>query len=200
MNRQGFCSDDERELKQDRMIKINVGGEMISTRRDVLTRVSNSKLAKMINGDCESIPALDADGNIFLDYQPELFRHLLGQLRLMKPNQSHPMISLPPITTTGLTIQTDDRRVELSFGTGGQERDHHFERWRRNLRHTSGNLDASVHVSIGHDCFFVQFVRHGCQRTHLSRSRSQIISFSSRATTHDLVLQADLCPSTPIGR
>lgn len=77
------------------MIKINVSGEIISTTRDILVRVSDSKLASMINGDCEAIPALDADGNIFLDYQPSLFRYLLDQLRLIKMSDRQPLISPP---------------------------------------------------------------------------------------------------------
>lgn len=62
------------------VIKINVHGEIITTLHEILIRISDSKLASMINGNCESIPALNADGKSFLDYQPTLFHYLLYHL------------------------------------------------------------------------------------------------------------------------
>ncbi|CAF4910441.1 unnamed protein product, partial [Rotaria sp. Silwood2] len=71
-------------MKKSKVVKINVGGEIIMSTRDILTRIRSSKLASMINGNCEDISAFDCDGNIFLNYNPILFYHLLEQLRTLE--------------------------------------------------------------------------------------------------------------------
>ncbi|CAF3305665.1 unnamed protein product [Rotaria sp. Silwood2] len=81
---QNQYNKDDDEMKKSKVVKINVGGEIIMSTRDILTRIRNSKLASMINGNCEDIPAFDCDGNIFLNYNPILFYHLLEQLRTLE--------------------------------------------------------------------------------------------------------------------
>ena len=91
---EGSCDEEQKEDKKTKVIKINVGGEIFIINRNILTSVSNSKLASMINGNCEDIPALDYDGNIFLDYNPTVFRHLIEQLRIVRDEDS-PVFYLP---------------------------------------------------------------------------------------------------------
>src|ERR1700722_486013 len=63
------------------VIQLNVGGEQVITSRATLTVIPNSTLAMMFNGRWEHKLSNDREGNIFLDYNPMLFRHLLEQLR-----------------------------------------------------------------------------------------------------------------------
>lgn len=85
---EGSCDEEQKEDKKAKVIKINAGGEIFIINRNIVTSVANSKLASMINGNCEDIPALDYDGNIFLDYNPTIFRHLIEQLRIVKDEDS----------------------------------------------------------------------------------------------------------------
>lgn len=78
------CDEEQKDDKKSKVIKINVGGEIFLFNQNIVTRVSGSKFASMINGNCEDIPALDFDGNIFLDYNPTVFRHFIEQLRIVK--------------------------------------------------------------------------------------------------------------------
>jgi hypothetical protein len=66
------------------VLRLNVGGELMSTSRSTLTRVTNSTLAKIFDGSREHQLRIDRDGNIFLDFNPILFGHLLEQLRMME--------------------------------------------------------------------------------------------------------------------
>ena len=61
------------------VIRLNVGGEIIMTTRQTLTRVPKSILALMFNCRCEHKLEIDQNGNIFFDLNPILFRHLLDQ-------------------------------------------------------------------------------------------------------------------------
>lgn len=70
------------------VIRLNVGGETIMTTRDLLTVEPRSVLAKLFNGRWEEKMSHDMDTNIFLDFNPVLFRHLLEQLRQFKRNPS----------------------------------------------------------------------------------------------------------------
>lgn len=90
-----FCNEAEIIAKKEKLIKINVGGEILIITREILTRVRNSKLAFMVNGNCTSIPALDTNGYIFLDYNPTVFRHLLEQLRLLDGCEQSPVFYPP---------------------------------------------------------------------------------------------------------
>ena len=94
-NNQHFCDKDETDVQKQKVIKINIGGEVLTITRDVLTRVDNSKLASIVNGYCEDVPALDGDGNIFLDYNPTIFRHLLEQLRILNDDEESPVFYPP---------------------------------------------------------------------------------------------------------
>jgi len=64
------------------VIHLNIGGEVIATTRQTLTSHSKSLLSILFNGRWERRLPCDNDGNIYLDFNQDLFRHLLDQLQL----------------------------------------------------------------------------------------------------------------------
>jgi len=89
---------DREKLKQDKrisklienidVIQFNVGGEIIITTRETLTKIPKSTLSLMFNGRWEHKLQRDQNGNIFLDFNPILFRHLLDQLQIIDIDNS----------------------------------------------------------------------------------------------------------------
>jgi hypothetical protein len=55
------------------VITFNVGGQKITSQRTTFTQVSNSTFDTMMNFNNEN--------DVFVDYDPELFQHLIDQLR-----------------------------------------------------------------------------------------------------------------------
>ncbi len=80
------------------LIRLNVGGQIIVTRRETLTKLPNSKLASFFNPSSPDRLSPNQDGSYFLDYNPLLFSHLLDQLRVLKNNQS--VIFHPPLSSS----------------------------------------------------------------------------------------------------
>lgn len=76
------------------MVRLNVGGQKISTRRATLLKVPNSLLHSIFNGNFEHVVQRDHDGSYFFDYDPLLFSHLLDQLRGLNP-QEQPVFRPP---------------------------------------------------------------------------------------------------------
>ena len=75
------------------VIELNVGDEMITTTRQTLTTISTSILSMLFNGRWEHGLPVDDHGNIRLDFNPTLFRHLLHQLQTSdsnNPRDLHP--------------------------------------------------------------------------------------------------------------
>ncbi|CAF1229667.1 unnamed protein product [Adineta steineri] len=83
---------------QTDVIQLNVGGELIMTTRSTLTCITNSTLAIIFNDRWENILSRDKHGNIFLDFNPVLFHHLLEQLRLIENNES--ILFYPPLLSS----------------------------------------------------------------------------------------------------
>jgi hypothetical protein len=67
-------------------MKINVGGEIFITTEATLSR--SAFLDTMLN-NVEYKKEVDADGNLFVDKDPELFKYILKYLRTLRPVQSH---------------------------------------------------------------------------------------------------------------
>ena len=55
-------------------MKLNVGGEMMETKREILTKFPNSRLADMVNSTKD-------EEVLRLDLDPEYFRPVLNWLR-----------------------------------------------------------------------------------------------------------------------
>ncbi|UJR31804.1 hypothetical protein I4U23_019281 [Adineta vaga] len=86
----------EKYLKNSDVIQFNVGGEIMYTSRASLLHAANSTMTKMLLNQSEQKVSMDKDGNVFLDFNPKLFRHLLEQLRLFEENEY--IIFYPPST------------------------------------------------------------------------------------------------------
>lgn len=90
-------STEAKKLISDRdVISLNVGGHLFVTIRSTLTRIRPSILSMMFNGQWDEKLNRDEQGNIFLDFHPMLFEHLLEQLRLIEDGQS--MEFSPPLS------------------------------------------------------------------------------------------------------
>jgi hypothetical protein len=132
---------DREKLKQDKrisklvenidVIQFNVGGEIIITTRETLTKIPKSTLSLMFNGRWEHKLQRDQNRNIFLDFNPILFRHLLDQLQISETNKS---IYLSPPSQPSLVepfkkmlrklglyhlLPSEERNV-ITFNVGGQ--------------------------------------------------------------------------------
>lgn len=59
------------------IVNLNVGGEIITTLRATLTLAEGSLLATMFSGKWEDKLMKDANGHIFLDYDPVVSRKLV---------------------------------------------------------------------------------------------------------------------------
>jgi len=101
VQRQQFI-EKKRQVRQivdpNELIRLNVGGQIMMTRRKTLTKVPNSILAKLFDGSYQNILRSDYDGSYFLDYNPVLFSHLLDQLRAFKINES--VVFRPPLSSS----------------------------------------------------------------------------------------------------
>ena len=61
---------------------MNTNGEIIVTTRKTLILLSKSLFSILFNGRWEQRLHIDDDGNIFFDFNPLVFRHLIDQLQL----------------------------------------------------------------------------------------------------------------------
>ena len=92
IDRQTFNEEKEliRSIDKTDVIHLNVGGEMIATTRQTLTSLPESLFSILFNGRWERRAHIDDDGNIFFDFNPIVFRHLLDQLQLSQDNSILP--------------------------------------------------------------------------------------------------------------
>jgi hypothetical protein len=105
----------------------NVGGEIMMTTRQTLTRIPKSIFSLVFNGRWEHKLQRDQEGNIFLDFNPILFRHLLDQLQIIEINihpPSQPSLVEPfkkMIRKLGLqqSLSSEKKNV-ITFNVGGQ--------------------------------------------------------------------------------
>ena len=76
------------------VLTFNVGGQTITNRRTTFTAASNST-SKTIVSPSTTINSSD-QSDVFVDYDPNLFRHLIGQLRTHYIHREyiHKMISI----------------------------------------------------------------------------------------------------------
>ncbi|XP_060568576.1 BTB/POZ domain-containing protein KCTD6-like [Ruditapes philippinarum] len=63
----------------ERIVKLNVGGTFYSSTKSTLTKVADSYLGRLMNGD---LPCTrDEKGSFFIDRDGQVFRHILNYLR-----------------------------------------------------------------------------------------------------------------------
>jgi hypothetical protein len=89
-NDEGFEQETETKKPVDHtnIFHLNVGGEIIVTTRQTLTKIPPSTVSILFNGLWENELPKDKKGNIFLDFNPILFRHLLDQLQIIETNNT----------------------------------------------------------------------------------------------------------------
>jgi hypothetical protein len=114
------------------IFQLNVGGEIILTTRQTLTKIPKSTLSILFNGQWEHKLSKDQNGNIFLDFNPILFRHLLDQLQIIETNNSiqfyppsQPSLVEPfkkMIRKLGLQqSSSSEKKNVITFNVGGQK-------------------------------------------------------------------------------
>ena len=113
------------------VIELNVGGEMIATSRQTLTKIPTSTLSMLFNGRWEHALPVDDHGNIRFDFNPTLFRHLLHQLQILDSNNA---IKLHPPSQSSLVepfkkmlrklhlqqLSSSEKKQVITFDVGGQ--------------------------------------------------------------------------------
>ena len=84
IDREKFNSEKElnRNIYESDVIHLNVGGEILATTRQTLISLKKSLFSILFNGRWEQRLHHDDQENIFLDFNPIVFRHLLDQLQL----------------------------------------------------------------------------------------------------------------------
>ena len=92
------------------IIRLNVGGEIIMTTRASLVRIPTSILAVLFNGRWEQKINNDINGNLFLDFNPVLFRHLLERLRTWS-NDKTP-IFYPPRSSSPSNFRSFEKMLK----------------------------------------------------------------------------------------
>jgi hypothetical protein len=134
MDRQKF----EKETKSAKPVdhtdifQLNVGGEIITTTRQTLMKISKSTLSILFNGQWEHKLHKDQNENIFFDFNPILFRHLLDQLQIIDTNNSIQLC--PPFQSSlvepfkkmlrKLGLQqslSSEKKNVITFNVGGQK-------------------------------------------------------------------------------
>ncbi len=131
LDRQQFEEEKETPKPADHtdIFQLNVGGEIITTTRQTLMKISKSTLSILFNGQWEHKLSKDKNGNIFFDFNPILFRHLLDQLQIIETNKLYPPLQsslLEPfnkmIRKLGLqqSLSSEKKNV-ITFNVGGQK-------------------------------------------------------------------------------
>ncbi|CAF3109923.1 unnamed protein product [Rotaria socialis] len=78
-----FCISTE----DDPIILLNIGGVNLSTKQSTLTCIPNTVLALACTDSWSEKMTRDNDGRLFFDLDPNLFQHLLNQLREWSPKR-----------------------------------------------------------------------------------------------------------------
>ncbi|CAF1074012.1 unnamed protein product [Adineta steineri] len=134
LNRKNFEQESNKVqglVDNDDLIRFNVRGRTIVTRRKTLLKVPNSTLAKSFDGSSEPLLYPNSDGTYFLDYNPVIFTRLLDQLRMFKPNKT--ILFSPPLSSTlikpynrmleefGLPLPKQSPNDIISLNVGGEK-------------------------------------------------------------------------------
>jgi hypothetical protein len=113
------------------IFQLNVGGEIVLTTRQTLMKIPQSTLSILFNGQWDNQLQTDKNGNIFFDFNPILFRHLLNQLQIIATNK--PIQLYPPFQPSlvapfkkmlrKLGLQqslSSEKKNVITFNVGGQ--------------------------------------------------------------------------------
>ncbi len=120
------------KLDHTDIFQLNVGGEIIITTRQTLMKIPESTLSILFNGQWDKQLPKDKNENIFFDFNPILFRHLLHQLQIIETNNSiqlyppsQPSLLEPfnkMIKKLGLQqSSSSEKKNVITFNVGGQK-------------------------------------------------------------------------------
>ena len=180
----------EKELNQtiyeSDVIHLNVDGEMIATTRQTLISLPKSLFSILFNGHWEQRLHHDNHDNIFLDFNPIVFRHLLDQLRLndgksISPPSDSSLIRSFEKMMRKLRIEsllsTSDRNI-LTVNVDGQLITTHLS--------NSSKLTSKTHVFIDrHPKVFRHFIK--INRQNKSFSIDKQIFYTSTGFSHKCI-------------
>ncbi|CAB4010635.1 Chaperone dnaK2 [Paramuricea clavata] len=86
------------DVSDDDIIRLNIGGQKLTTARSTLCQVEGSLLATMFSGRWEDSLKRDEDGAVFFDFNPLYFGFILDYLRAKKiatPESPAPLPKVP---------------------------------------------------------------------------------------------------------
>jgi hypothetical protein len=101
-----------------KIFQLNVGGEFIITTRQTLMKIPQSTLSILFNGQWDDQLSKDQNGNIFLDFNPIVFRHLLDQLQIIETIELYPPFQ-PSLIEPFNKIRISTIII-ITFNVGGQ--------------------------------------------------------------------------------
>eukprot|EP00957_Ditylum_brightwellii_P121109 9237224-Ditylum_brightwellii.AAC.1 len=81
---QCMLDNGDMNINEDDMLKLNLGGKIITVERDILTQIKGSMLEAMFSGRWEKQLQRDGDGCIFLDVNLICFQIIVDYLVEMK--------------------------------------------------------------------------------------------------------------------
>ena len=156
-------------IYQSDVIHFNVGGEIVATTRQTLISLPKSLFSILFNGQWEQRLHHDGNRNIFLDFNPIVFRHLLDQLQLNEgktilPPSDHSLVRSFEKMMRKLHVEhllsTFDRNI-LTVNVDGQLITTHLS--------NSSKLTNKTHVFIDyHPKVFRHFIKVNRQNKSLS--------------------------------
>jgi hypothetical protein len=103
------------------IITINIGGTILSVRREILTLIKGSRLEVLFSGRWENKLLRDEDGNVFLDVDPKSFKKIIDYLYMIKLSLSlsgdKPQLktSIDEKETIGIYIDFFGLKNELNY-------------------------------------------------------------------------------------
>ncbi|CAF1249972.1 unnamed protein product [Rotaria sordida] len=115
---------------RNKVLHLNVGGELIYATRETLTYIPNTILASIFKNDNinqSNLIERDNNGRVFLDFPPILFKHALEQIRRWKnrANRSADQQIKPP--SWNVKNEFDEMLRALGLGKYRQSKNHHSD-------------------------------------------------------------------------
>ena len=150
-------------IKNIDVIRLHVGGEIMMTTRETLTRIQKSILSTIFNGRWEQKLQIDQNGFIFLDFNPILFRYLLDQLQTLDITNisppSQPSLIIPfnkMLKKLGLDQQLSlEKNLITAFNVGGQITTNRQKTFTQVVNSTFDTILSSSNITNKNNQFFV---------------------------------------------
>ena len=166
----GFEEEEQTPIPEDHteIFHLNVGGEIILTTRQTLTKIRHCTISILFNYQWLHQLQTYTHRNIFLDFNPILFRHLLDQLQTIEADNesiqlhppSQPSLIQPfkkMLTKLGLQqLLSSEKDNVITFNVGGHittNRRTTFAQVSNSTFDTIARPSGSMHSNDGSDVF-----------------------------------------------